>query len=504
MSMSLRELQRRVDAVAPPQIDVADLMRQGESRLRHRRTTTVVGAAIVVALTVFTSAALTRGDDQPRLPVGPPKQDDATPVPQAGIPSTVRGIVGDGGLELETDLAVGPASVAIVNPSGAFVITAADGVYHRLRLPGFDPTAFDDKHTGFALSPDGTRLAYGWRAASGPRVGTRILDLRTGSLQKIPGYSDDWSKASGWSTYGYGWSPNSRYLVFETLTQTPEAYPRHVYVGVDAATGNVAFGGFDASFFTCHEACKPMALVNPRRMARFDPEAGEVVFGGELGQGWVAMDPFPLAGEAEWDVGRMTPDGRHLLLRPDGVGAGLLLVTDSESNPLSHNWRSQNRRPGRYSATPLPLDTAAWPDGAKIDVLGWVGPDHALALINRGTSAYTWEPVADLALVDVTSAADAPLEDTPISLQVVGHVDAGDPGSTYSFATDYATVEAPTQVFDLATPAQQSHPDTTGALTSGDSDSGDTTRVPVYTGIVLCLVLLFTALLVRRRRKRNS
>ena len=456
------------------------------SRRPSRSAYLVVGATITIALTVLAAAAPARG------------VDDATPTP--GIPSTVRGIVGDGGLELEADLAVGPASLAIVNPSGAFVITAADGVYHRLRLPGFDPTAYNDEQPGLALSPDGTRLAYGWRGtgAAGPRVGTRILDLRTGSLKKIPGYKFD-SKASGFSTYGYGWSPNSRYLVFETLTQTPEVYPRHVYGGVDAVKGDSAFGGFDPSFFTCHDACKPMALVNPRRMARFDPdvEGGALVFGGVFSGGGVAFEPFPLPGEAEWDVGRMTPDGRRVLLQPVGVGAGLLLVTDSGRDPLSHNPRPF----GRYSATPLPLDSAQWPDGAKIDVLGWVGPDHVLAMVNRGTGSDTWEPEGDLALVDVSSAAETTSEETPISLEVVGHVEAGDPGSTYSFATDYATVEAPTQNFDEATPSPQSNPDANGALTSvdsADSDDASPSRLLVYAGIGLAVVLLLAALLVHR------
>ena len=64
----------------------------------------------------------------------PADQDDRGP----GIPTSVYGVPGDGGLRLEKDLAVGRASVAVVNDTNAFVITAADSVYRRLALPGFD------------------------------------------------------------------------------------------------------------------------------------------------------------------------------------------------------------------------------------------------------------------------------------------------------------------------------------------------------------------------------
>ncbi|HZJ05297.1 MAG TPA: hypothetical protein VFD59_07485 [Nocardioidaceae bacterium] len=33
--------------------------------------------------------------------------------------------------------------MAIANPTGAFVVTADDGMYHRLGLPGFDGQVYD-------------------------------------------------------------------------------------------------------------------------------------------------------------------------------------------------------------------------------------------------------------------------------------------------------------------------------------------------------------------------
>ena len=71
---------------------------------------------------------------------------------------------------------MGRASVAIANDSAAFVITADDGVYHRLDLPGFDPALYDaggSEVSGLTLSPDGTKLIYGWQGASEESGGER-------------------------------------------------------------------------------------------------------------------------------------------------------------------------------------------------------------------------------------------------------------------------------------------------------------------------------------------
>ena len=130
-----------------------------------------------------------------------PDRPDPAPADREAIPSLVRGVVGTGSLELETDLAVGAASVAIANPTGAFVITAGDGSYHRLDLPGFDASVYDVSDVrrtgmvGLSLSPDGSRLAYGWHAPLPDKTGqehgfvpsgVRILDLGTGRVRDVP------------------------------------------------------------------------------------------------------------------------------------------------------------------------------------------------------------------------------------------------------------------------------------------------------------------------------
>ena len=104
----------------------------------------------------------------------------------------IEGIAGDGGLRLEKDLAIGRASVAIVNDTGAFVVTADDGVAHRLALPGFDAPLYArtaaeegvDFPEMLSLSPDGTKLIYAWHEPFVPPPATCGSRSGAGSQEK--------------------------------------------------------------------------------------------------------------------------------------------------------------------------------------------------------------------------------------------------------------------------------------------------------------------------------
>lgn len=67
MSASLRDLGRRVDALPTTHFDAADLMRQGEARLRRHRLAAAAGAAVAVAMVVGT-ALLTVPDTRDAAP----------------------------------------------------------------------------------------------------------------------------------------------------------------------------------------------------------------------------------------------------------------------------------------------------------------------------------------------------------------------------------------------------------------------------------------------------
>lgn len=87
MSSSFRELAQRVGAMAPPDIDVDDLISKGEARLRLRRAVALVGTTVVVALAVLAAAAMAPGHDRSTLPVSPPELPSYSMVPDLVEPA---------------------------------------------------------------------------------------------------------------------------------------------------------------------------------------------------------------------------------------------------------------------------------------------------------------------------------------------------------------------------------------------------------------------------------
>jgi hypothetical protein len=92
MSASLRDLNRRVDALPTHDIDAAALIRQGEARLRRRRLTAVLGSAVAVVVVIAVALVLGTWLN------GPVKRSDGpvdrpTSSPEAPLPRPVRKIV---------------------------------------------------------------------------------------------------------------------------------------------------------------------------------------------------------------------------------------------------------------------------------------------------------------------------------------------------------------------------------------------------------------------------
>src|SRR5829696_2145771 len=188
MSDQLRDLLSRVADDAPASRPDPHLWRCAR-RARTRNRVLAVGAVAVTVAVIATVAV--QGQ---RLS----KDPDLAPKPPEHHLTSVHGVAGDGGLRLERDLAVGRAIAVVTNDTDVFVITAADGAYHRLRLPGYDPdlhdgSLLDTERPGLALSPDGRRLAYAWHAPIPTDVpaweedyhvpsGVRVLDLTSGGV----------------------------------------------------------------------------------------------------------------------------------------------------------------------------------------------------------------------------------------------------------------------------------------------------------------------------------
>ena len=432
------------------------------ARRRNRRTSvagvTAACAIVVLAVSVDVGMGVLRTAPQPA------DQDDRAPViPTSvygvpGIPTSVYGVPGDGGLRLEKDLAVGRASVAVVNDTNAFVITAADGVYHRLALPGFDASLYATSATGegvgdlpvLALSPDGTKLAYAWHgplpehdpvsglASPGEgwiESGARILDLTSGEIATYPSEPGGYglTTLTGRLTWNFTWSPDSRYVAFGEVWTTNTAWAGTQAVPAQGMILDTAtkvtwshlgpqtnprplplFRDYDPAWLQ-----RPSLIVTPSGLVAWAEGQQMTTWDGED-----TKDEALAAGEP-WSGGVVAPDARRVLLEPEGLGESLLLV-DLDSHGTDHLLR---------------LDGGDWPEGAKVDLLGWVGESNALAMIRAGTDQGAWEIDADLVLL----ALDP--EEGLADATVVGHVTGTEQASAATFATDLATATAPTHEF---------------------------------------------------------
>jgi len=347
------------------------------------------------------------------------------------VPSVVYGVPGDGGLDLETDLSVGRASVAVTNPTGAYVVTADDGAYHRLRLPGYDAAAYDAQVTGLALSPDGTRLAYGWASTAlrpdgyPRRSGLRALDLTTGTW-----WSTRFHEPSGISdlnvfAWDLRWSPDGRYLGASVAIREV-AGQEHWYAVLEPATERLV-----------EEIWHPKQWPDPPLPIMVSAE-GRVV----------AMETDPRERLARWDgkewrtlgrdvaglsTGRFSADGRTLAMAGDGLLSVIALVDAGGS--------------GGDAPSTAVLPRRRYPYGAAVDLLAWTGERQVLAALRPGVGPTTLGPDADLALLTL---APGFTEEGGVGLdvEVVGRVSVGETRSAFSFATDLVTAASPTRDFD--------------------------------------------------------
>ncbi|HLN78829.1 MAG TPA: hypothetical protein VK204_17430 [Nocardioidaceae bacterium] len=148
--------------------------------------------------------------------------------------------------QVEPNLAVGRSAVALSMLGGTVAtISALDGSYHLVDLPGLDNGAsFRFQDGVVALSPDGRRLAYTWNEASfvshaevyAPS-GVRIVDLNTGSVSDHQVH-----KGFGVFSHGFAWSPDGRYVAYNTQiatkSQSGTRGSRNFFVErLDTATG---------------------------------------------------------------------------------------------------------------------------------------------------------------------------------------------------------------------------------------------------------------------------
>ncbi len=341
----------------------ADTWRRAR-RARRREVAWRTGgvAAALLALTLGSTLALVSPTGPPTLPAAPsgaPALPDALhAVPERLAPRSGNGYTWDRSLAAPS-LAVGTtAAVFPVNEGAVVAVSAQDGRYRGLDLPGFDPDAyvrFDDPVA--SLSPDGRRLAYTWnpyvvdgRTLTGYEPsGVRILDLEDGHVE-------DFRIEQGYGVYahGFGWSPDGHWLTYHLDTAT-------------SGDGQVQGG---RHFLT----------------ERLDTRTGER----ELARGLNVSDSAPAVSDAgvvasvgngapqTWDPRRRPPTRKFA----GGVGestaawsaAGDRLVAGS----VDRGWFSV----GDPDGLGLRSRTAASaPPGSRVTAVAWTGPDEVALLV---------------------------------------------------------------------------------------------------------------------------
>ena len=394
-------------------------------RAQRRRRAAAVVAAGLAAVTALTAVGIQADRNRPPQPVEQPDHRISGP----GIPSVVYGVPGDGGLDLETDLALGQVSVAIGNPTGLYVVTADDGAYHRVRLPGYDAASYDAALPGVALSPDGTQLAFGWRSAARHEdgrplhSGLRVLSLTTGALWSahFGAFGDTDMDVDTWDLR---WSPDGRWLGASVALDGVDGM-EHWYALLEPSARRVVAEMWHAKQWP--DPPLPIMVSPGGRVAAMetDPKVRLATWSRDE---WHTLS-LDVAGLSS---GRFSSDGPWLAMAGDGLESGISLV-DTTS--------------GAVSTAPLPQ--GRYPYGTAVDLLAWTGERQVLAMLRAGTGPTTLGPVADLALLTLTPGPGEPAAAVRrLDADVVGQVEIGQTGSAFSFATDLLSAATPTRDFD--------------------------------------------------------
>lgn len=386
MTEKLREELLRVgDSVAPIHVP-GDLWARGRRARRQARVLSGVVALSVIGL-IFAVSMMGLpglGGHADVAPVTTPDGAGAVPSMLYAVPE--RFLVDNPGTEdgstdaalspkvAETRLAIGRASVAFApetmgGVSLPVVITARDGKYHPMVLPGWSGAslmAYMDSHAvALALSPDGRSLAYPWFDPKAPTdgpmpSGIRVLSLETGKIREIPLLGGDGVYAKRVS-----WSPDSRWLAWRG--SEAKAWTRSHTSGADPVAGRIAPEATSSEPIEVHGLRESTAIA-------ISDEGAVALYGGKRWQVW---DGEVLAqGKA-----RFAEADDTAAYSPDGTSVALSTRLDAYLEPGAGTSWFLDPTSGKLSQRPLAEGLGLYPKGADVRPLGWIDNDTVVAMV---------------------------------------------------------------------------------------------------------------------------
>ncbi|TCJ29885.1 hypothetical protein [Nocardioides jejuensis] len=378
------ELARIGDGAAPVAVS-SDVWARG--RRARRRDRLAAGGAALSVLVVLAGAGLTlrgSGSDVPPVATG-----------VEAVPSVIHPVperLGFGGIDAdatwkpsigESDLAIGRASVAFA--SGGYqplpaVITAADGAYHLLQLPGWIGTSLAANMTPgmpLALSPDGRSLAWGWydastRGSAQVTAGVRIVDLETGRIRTIR-----LEGARGVEVASLQWSPDSRWLVWQGA-ELKRWEVNNTSWGRNVA-GRIAPGATVSTSIAVSRGGGEQLAID---------DEGTVAW---VADGSYRFNRLDLAGTSTGHIDVL--GNRPVAAGRFGPGASFAFATNESSSVATFFYEEPRRTPDddgtlaykdNAAMVPVAPTTRDLPDDrfpADIEPMGWIDPDHVVELV---------------------------------------------------------------------------------------------------------------------------
>ncbi|GAA1477792.1 hypothetical protein GCM10009623_22380 [Nocardioides aestuarii] len=219
----LREELTRIAERAPsprPYDAAHDAWRRGR-RARRRDRAVVLGVVAAVLVVVGGTASLLVTAPTRIAPAAPVDAPAAVPTDLRAVPDHV---LADPAFRT-SDLAIGVQAAAFTSGGLPVAVSATDGSYRILDLPGWNAPGGASPSHRVALSPDGRQLAWAYLDPDG-ETGVRTVTLEDGTVREIPVVPAN-EPGPQQEVLAVTWSPDSGWLVWASGVIETEGWVSH-------------------------------------------------------------------------------------------------------------------------------------------------------------------------------------------------------------------------------------------------------------------------------------